>query len=307
MKETGISIVIPVRNREGLVGRTLASVGAQSQRPLAVVLVDNGSTDGTLRVLEEWKKRNEGEELKVTVVEERRPGAAAARNRGLREVETEWVMFFDSDDTMEPGHVERVMDGIMSDGETELVGWDVRLHPLGGETVVKRFYERDALWHCVMHGGMGTQRWAARTDLVRRAGGWNDAVMGWNDVELGVRMLLLNPRIKKIAGEATVDVYSQERSITGTDFSHGAEKWEGSLEGMERSMKGKRERRWVNLRRAMLAGNYRREGMREPGDRLMKVALGRERCPFYRMMLRLGYVYTGKGGRGWARMVRWMY
>ena len=99
-----ISLVIPVRNRASIVGRTLDSVAAQTRLPDQIVLVDNGSTDGTLEVLRRWANGRSN----VQVVTEPRPGAAEARNCGLRAVTEEYVMFFDSDDTMPPRHVEEI-------------------------------------------------------------------------------------------------------------------------------------------------------------------------------------------------------
>lgn len=53
--EYELTIVIPVYNRAGIVGRTLESVQRQTLRPLRVVLVDNNSTDATPEVLRAWK------------------------------------------------------------------------------------------------------------------------------------------------------------------------------------------------------------------------------------------------------------
>jgi hypothetical protein len=128
--------------------------------------------------------------------------------------------------------------------------------------------------------------------------------MGWNDIELGARILLLKPRIKKLGGEIRVDVYSQAESITGENFSGGHTKWEGSLNAIEASMPGKRQSRYVNLRRAILAGCYLREGSAELSQALMATALAKEPCPFYRTLLRLAQAYTGAGHRGIARLLR---
>ena len=83
-----ITIIIPVHNRERIVGRTLESVRCQTFRPLAVVLVDNNSTDATPEVLRAWKEHAEGPGLEIILIDESRAGAAAARARGLREVTT---------------------------------------------------------------------------------------------------------------------------------------------------------------------------------------------------------------------------
>ncbi len=185
----GLTIVIPVHNRAHIVRRTLASVEAQTLRPLRVVLVDNASTDNSLEILRSWAKAPHG--LDVTVVEECRPGSTAARNRGLEEVKTEWTMFFDSDDTMRPNHCERALS--CSD-DADMVGWNVCMHMPYGRTSIKRFYCGDAQFHSLFHGSTATQRYMARTSLFRRAGLWNEEIKYWDDIELGARLLALKPR-----------------------------------------------------------------------------------------------------------------
>jgi len=303
--ESGITIVVPVHNRASIVDRTLQSILAQDYRPLRVILVDNNSTDGTCDVLTRWKNKAEASGLAVEVLSEPRPGAPAARNRGLQATVTEFIMFFDSDDVMHPGHVSRAMRALASPPHPDIVGWDIRITGLDGKSFTKPFYASDTVWHCLMHGGMGTQRYAARTALFRRAGGWNNDIPGWNDIEIGMRMLMLDPSIEKLYGPVTVDVMRQEVSITGTDFSSTPGKWETSLDAIEKTLgPSTRRRRRVNLRRALLAGDYAREKNRTESDRLLRRALSSERCPFYRALFRLARAYVSVGGRGGARLLR---
>ena len=64
------SIIIPVYNRAEKVKATLASVLAQTYRPLQVVLVDNRSTDGSLQVLREFQQAHSSEDFQVVVAQE---------------------------------------------------------------------------------------------------------------------------------------------------------------------------------------------------------------------------------------------
>lgn len=300
-----ISIVIPVHDRANIVTDTLECVRHQTWRPLKVVLVDNASTDDTLAVLNEWKAAEEAPGFEVKVVTEQKPGAAAARNRGLREVDSDYVMFFDSDDLMKPTHVERAMRAFEADPEADIVGWDTVYRGLGGKSRITIFADRDALWHNIMHGSMATQRYAVRTSLVNAAGGWGEDVMGWNDVELGCRLLAASPRIVKLRGEPTVVVLARENSITGNSFASGAEKWEHSLDTIEASLSrwGKGER-YVSLRRAILAGHYTAEGAIEEGLRLIRRVLRNEPSWAYRQLFKVVFTYSAHGGRGAARLVR---
>lgn len=299
-----ITIVIPVRNRAGIVGRTLESIRLQSLRPLAVILVDNNSTDNTTDTLLHWKASVESPDLQITVISEPMEGAPAARNRGLQLVTTPYVMFFDSDDTMEPRHVERAMKAFHDNPSLDITGWDIGLNLLDGTHVKRRFKISDLIWHCIMHGSMSTQRYAVRTSLIRNVGGWDKTLPGWNDIELGIRLILQNPVISKTKGGVTVETFSLPQSITGTAFSLTPMKWEMSLDKIECTLPIPRTRRYVQLRRAILAGEYAREGAHNEASRLMNQLLSKERCPFYRTIYRLAKTYRAHGGRGVAMILR---
>ena len=64
--DKGLTVVIPVRNRENLVIRCLDSVKRQTLRPLNVIVVDNGSTDGTWKAVEGWIARNAEPEFAIS-------------------------------------------------------------------------------------------------------------------------------------------------------------------------------------------------------------------------------------------------
>lgn len=86
-----LSVVIPTYNRADLLGETLESVFAQSVACAEVIVIDDGSTDGTPEIVRPWAKR-------LTYVRQENRGVAAARNHGLTRSQCEWVTFLDSDD-----------------------------------------------------------------------------------------------------------------------------------------------------------------------------------------------------------------
>ncbi|MDE6497414.1 MAG: glycosyltransferase family 2 protein [Muribaculaceae bacterium] len=295
----GVTIVIPVRDRARIVRRTLDSVASQTLRPLSVVLVDNSSSDGTLGVLQSWAREVSAPDFSITVVEESHPGAAAARNRGLQEVTTEWTMFFDSDDSMEPEHCMRAMKYAH---DADIVGWDVRYHDLAGRESVKPFYDRDLQYHSLMHGSMATQRYMARTALFEAAGKWNICMRGWDDIELGSRILSLNPRVRCVDGEPNVDIWATEESITGRLYSDRLDQYLEALRAIEKNIGGFSGKIYTDVKRAILAADCRREGGRCYGDiigcRMRLHGLKN------RLLLRLIYLYRLMGGRGAARLFR---
>jgi glycosyltransferase involved in cell wall biosynthesis len=96
-----IAVVIPVYNRRLKLINTLATVVAQSKAPALLIVVDDGSSDGSAEVAESWLARNAPFEWKV--IRQANAGAAAARNAGFAEIgELPFVCFLDSDDLWPP-------------------------------------------------------------------------------------------------------------------------------------------------------------------------------------------------------------
>ena len=250
-----ITIVIPAYNRAHTLSRTLASIEKQNVAPAKVVLVDNASSDSTLSLIRDWAAKPHP--FEVTVVAEQKRGACAARNRGLQEVETEFVMFFDSDDEMSADHVSDFSAAISRNPQADI---------FGGKRKRLYFTSRDTIFNHLFRGCLSTQRIVVRTDLVRKVGGWNENLAVWNDFELGVRLLLATDRIVNLPGAPTVITYQQAESITGTSFSAKAGQWEMSLDSIEKGFRGAGQPdmiKWIDCRRMILAADYENEGRKD--------------------------------------------
>lgn len=97
-----VSVIIPVYNVENYLKQCLDSVLNQTLKEIEIICVDDGSTDSSLSILEEYKKQDS----RVKVVCQKNAGAGAARNAGLRIAEGEYLSFLDSDDFFEPDMLE---------------------------------------------------------------------------------------------------------------------------------------------------------------------------------------------------------
>ncbi len=103
-----VSVIIPTHNRAAWVKEAAASVLAQTFGDYELLVVDDGSTDGTGDALAPLNGR-----LKVLRLEERR-GVSAARNRGAASARGEWLAFLDSDDLWLPEKLARQMEYLRS-------------------------------------------------------------------------------------------------------------------------------------------------------------------------------------------------
>lgn len=302
--EKDVTVVIPVYNRRDLIVRTLDSVYAQTRRPARVVVVDNDSTDDTLAVATQWAELHRSDAFRVDVISEPRRGAWAARNRGLGEVDTQWVSFFDSDDTMRPCLMEKAAE--FPDG-ADIIMWKMVRHK-NGHGARSRFSKRNLVRRQVCNSVLGTQRYMVRTDFIRRVGGWG-CMNVWQDWELGLRMLGHSPVVQGIP-EVLVDAYAQEDSITGTSFSAKQGQWEHVVDEVCDFFDSKRGildwdgystgrlKGMMDYVRVILAAQYAREKRSDLGRALLENTLKRSSAGWIRkQLLRFIYHYTRMGGR----------
>ncbi|MCI7471640.1 MAG: glycosyltransferase family 2 protein [Bacteroidales bacterium] len=307
------TIIIPVYNRADKVKSTLASVLAQTYRPLQVVLVDNDSTDDSLQVLKAFQAQHSADGFEVVVAQESHHTASATRNRGFAEAKGDWVLFFDSDDTMRPTLVESYRNAITQHGGAlDLVATKACLHSLDGSLRNLPFFTTDLFANQILHSIFSTQRYAVRREYFAKFGGWNNDVLQWDDWELGIRLMLGQPRVATIS-DALVDIYeSGEASITGANFSDRIGRWEQALDETTHQVANsnhpekKRMLHLIDFRRIVLAAHYAKEGKTEAARELYAPAYRRLAAgsPLRRIILPLLYHFTSKGLRGASRLAK---
>jgi glycosyltransferase involved in cell wall biosynthesis len=109
------TVVLPVYNRAAYVGEAIESVLAQTLPPDEVVVVDDGSTDESLEVVESFARPG------LRVIRQDNRGIGAARNRGLSAATGELIAFIDSDDLWERDKLELQVGAIRERAEVQLV------------------------------------------------------------------------------------------------------------------------------------------------------------------------------------------
>ncbi len=101
-----VSIIVPVYNVERYVGWCINSILKQTFRDFELILVNDGSTDGSLKILHNYQKLDN----RVKVLDIPNGGVSNARNFGLEHSTGEFIQFVDSDDVIEPNYTQRLLE-----------------------------------------------------------------------------------------------------------------------------------------------------------------------------------------------------
>jgi glycosyltransferase involved in cell wall biosynthesis len=200
-----VSCVIPTYNRRSRVPGAIRSALEQTYAPLEVIVVDDGSTDGTADALE----RDFGDRIRV--LRKENGGVSSARNHGVAHAEGELVAFLDSDDAWMPDKVARQVDYFLDHDRCALVLTGFLNVDDRGEQVVSR---RDALPEdgAILHHVLRDPILLPSTMMVRRdvyvaARGFDESLPTAEDLDLHLRIarrhheaLLPDPLVRYDAG-----------------------------------------------------------------------------------------------------------
>ena len=113
-----VSVIIPSYNLGQYLPETLRSVASQTFQDWECLIVENGSQDGSLDLVNEWCARDS---RFVPVVFTENQGVAAARNRGLELAEGEYILFLDADDLITPGYMAAAVAALDADPALNVV------------------------------------------------------------------------------------------------------------------------------------------------------------------------------------------
>lgn len=136
-----LSIIIPVYNAEKYIVDCLNSIKLQ-EIDLEAICVNDGSTDGSEIIIKNYMKEN----LFVKYIYQENSGAPAARNRGLQEAQGKYCMFFDADDFLLPGALEKLINKMVYSNSDLVVGDYDEVDEYGNliSTIKQNCFVRDA-------------------------------------------------------------------------------------------------------------------------------------------------------------------
>ena len=179
-----VSVIIPTFNRWPMLGEAVDSVLAQTVSGYELIVVDDGSTDGTARRLQDYGER-------LTVLTPSRRGVAAARNLGVSRSAGRYLAFLDSDDLWQPRKLQRQIDFMEQNPDVEICQTEeiwirngVRVNPRRKHRKPSGDIFRPSLALCLVSPSAVMMR----RELFEHVGGFDESLPVCEDYDLWLRI-----------------------------------------------------------------------------------------------------------------------
>jgi len=210
-----VSVIIPAFRAAATVGRALACVAAQTRPPREVIVVDDGSDDGTADAAEAMRGALGG--IALTVIRQPNRGAGAARNSALAAATGALVAFLDADDEWLPEKLARSLPYLDDPGVVLVAHNYIRRYPDGREETIdctRHVRARSPFAALYRRGFIGTCTVVTRRRAVTAAGGFDTGLKAAQDFALWLALLKV-PGIRfEVFGEALARYHLNPRGIT---------------------------------------------------------------------------------------------
>jgi O-antigen/teichoic acid export membrane protein/glycosyltransferase involved in cell wall biosynthesis len=195
-----VSILIPAYNSQQWIADTLRSAIAQTWPRTEIIVVDDGSKDGTLAIARQFEGKN------VRLVTQPNQGASAARNKAFQLSKGDYIQWLDADDLLGPNKITRQMAMVLEQG----IGKRTLLSSAWGQFMYRPYhahFKPTTLWEDLtpvewmlrkmdQNIFMQTSTWLVSRELTEAAGPWDTRLLGDDDGEYFCRVLLASDGIR---------------------------------------------------------------------------------------------------------------
>ncbi len=208
-----VSILIPCHNAERWVGQCIESALGQTYDRKEIVVVDDGSTDTSARIVESFGNRIRFERLSHV-------GANAARNRLLELSKGSWLQYLDADDYLLPEKVEKQVLAVARPGCAADIIFSpvlVRYEQTGRKVPVDIDQDADPALNFIRWGPYSTISVLFRRETLGEIGGWTDSQPCCQEHELFLRMIIAGKRFEFLSHVGSVYRIHGPNSISHRD------------------------------------------------------------------------------------------
>lgn len=160
-----VSIIAPLYNKAAYITDTINSVISQKFPDWEMLIVDNGSTDGS------WEKAQEVQDTRINLLQSPKQGPGAARNYGLDRAKGEWIQFLDADDLLESNHLEQQLAVAKENPDADIIAcyWQEFTDVNPGVKTIKKPSGIGEQIEVLRDSAIAFAPWAVHAALVKRA------------------------------------------------------------------------------------------------------------------------------------------
>jgi len=231
-----VSIIIPVFNKVTYIRETLDSALVQTYTNTEIILVDDGSSDGSFEILKTYFEKYPH---KIILIDQENQGVSAANNAGLKVAKGEYIQFLDADDLLSPDKIENQI-GLLSRQSPEVMAtceWvmfqdNPSLYsriPYGvfqdfkrGLDLILQFWNHQEM--------MQPASYLTHRSMIEKAGIWNESLSINQDGEYFARVLAFTD---KVLYEAECKVYYRTPGINNVSQQKSRTAWESLLDSYQ--------------------------------------------------------------------------
>lgn len=130
-----ISVIIPLYNKEAIIGRSIQSVLSQSFKDFELIIVNDGSTDGSAKMVKTFC------DDRILFIEQENGGPSKARNTGIRHAQGDWIVFLDADDELLPDALSNFWSSHLRHKDADIIDYGTILK--SGERTKKRLHKEE--------------------------------------------------------------------------------------------------------------------------------------------------------------------
>ncbi len=217
-----VSVIIPCYNAEKFITRAVESAINQTYRHTEIICINNNSSDKTWELLLQLKDRYPW----LIIDKETKPGASAARNKGIQLSKGEWLQFLDADDELLPSKVEHQVSLVQNDpADLAFVAGNCESILINSSFIYSPYYHfkpEKGLWVSLINSELGcTCSNLFKAEVIKAVGGWNEQQASSQENELMFRIIQRFRNVLYDDASLTL-VYSSEGSITNTNSNQNA-------------------------------------------------------------------------------------
>lgn len=185
-----VSIIIPYYNSENTIIRALESVIKQTYRDYEIILIDDGSTDNSHKIIDDFFGDNGGH--KYLHLKQKNSGPSKARNEGVRISSGEYIAFLDSDDSWNYNKLELQMNFLGNNENIDILGCDYNI--IIENAILKNSKDRNAFLRVYFYNRLFKNFFSIPTVIIKKrvfeeAGGFNEKQRHAEDSLLFMKIL----------------------------------------------------------------------------------------------------------------------